>query len=193
MAIALCMTAMVLTGCGKDPQDSSKEEETAETQATEGETQEAEEQTGVFGAFSAYTQDGEEVTQEIFADADLTMVNIWGTFCGPCIQEMPALAELSEEYAEKGLQIVGIVSDVMEPGGDAAQEVIDATGADYMHMVLSEDLYRNFLWQVQAVPTTIFVDKDGNQVGSIVMGAREKEDWVTVIDEMLGEVADEAE
>ena len=31
------------------------------------------------------------MTHEVFDDADLTVINIWGTFCGPCIQEMPDL------------------------------------------------------------------------------------------------------
>ena len=41
------------------------------------------------------------------------MINVWGTDCGPCIQEMPDLAALHEAYADKGVQVVGLVSDAL--------------------------------------------------------------------------------
>ena len=69
-----------------------------------------------FGAFESETLDGEKVTEEIFQQADLTMVNIWATFCGPCIQEMPDLAQLSEEYQDKGVQIIGLIGDYRRDG-----------------------------------------------------------------------------
>ena len=74
--------------------------------------------TAVFGTFSAKDLDGNEVTQEIFASNKLTMVNIWATFCGPCINEMPDLGELAAEYADKGVGIVGIPLDVTDEKGN---------------------------------------------------------------------------
>ena len=120
------------------------------------------------------------------------MVNIWGTFCNPCIEEMPYLAEISKEYEQKGLQVVGIISDVIEPNDATAQEIITLTGADYTHIVLSEDLYNNFLYQIQSIPTTIFVDKNGNWVGDVVIGARDKQQWTAIVEEILKEVQDNA-
>ena len=38
----------------------------------------------------------ETVTQDIFADYDLTMVNVWATWCGYCVEEMPELAKLKD-------------------------------------------------------------------------------------------------
>ena len=42
-----------------------------------------------FPEFKTTDTNGNEVTEKIFADKDITMVNVWGTFCGPCINEMP--------------------------------------------------------------------------------------------------------
>lgn len=187
--IFLLLLAMLflLSGCSSAKTDRKPAEITSEEEENTG--AKAADKT-LFGQFSSYTQDGEEVTQDIFSQADLTMVNIWGTFCGPCIQEMPELGELADEYAEKNVAVVGIISDVTEYGNETAQEIIDQTGADYMHIVLSQELYDNYLWQIQVVPTTVFVDSNGMRVGDVVMGAKDKDSWSAEIDARLEALSD---
>ena len=140
---------------------------------------------GLFGAFETVTLDGDAEDQDIFTEADLNMVNIWGTFCGPCIREMPALGEIAEEYEEKGLRLIGIIADVTEAENETALEIVDYTGADYTHLVLSETLMQGYLSEVQAVPTTVFLDREGKQVGEVYVGSRSKEDWCEIIDGLL--------
>ena len=64
---------------------------------------------------------------------------------------------------------------------------MESTGADYPHIVPGEDLF-GLLGQISAVPTTFFVNSAGEQVGYAVSGAREKADWITIIDAALEEV-----
>ena len=116
------------------------------------------------------------------------MVNIWGTFCGPCIREMPDLGELSREYSDRGVQVVGLVSDVGEAKNEKAEEIVSTTKADYTHIIASQDLMSGILSSVNVVPTTIFVDKEGNQVGDVYSGARDKAEWAGIIDKLLGEI-----
>ncbi|MEF9954332.1 MAG: TlpA disulfide reductase family protein [Clostridium sp.] len=143
----------------------------------------------VFGEFTSVALDGKAVDQEIFANADLTMVNLWGTFCGYCIDEMPALGELNNEYKDQGFQIVGILTDVADPASQEAKDavsIVDTTKANYTHILLTEELYSVIAGS--SVPTTIFLDKDGNKVGKIYAGARDKEKWDTIIKNMLEQV-----
>lgn len=154
--------------------------------------------TPLFNSFTAEDLDGNEVDQTIFAEHDLTMVNIWATSCGPCLNEMPELGELNTEYADQGFQVVGIVMDVLNQDGsfnesqlDTARAAVEATGASYTHLLPSPDLIAAKLNQVTGVPETIFVDKDGNQVGESYLGARPKDGekgWSTIIDKLLEEV-----
>ena len=144
--------------------------------------------------FSTTDLDGNTIDQSILADYDLTMVNVWATFCGPCIEEMPALGELAAEYADKGVQIIGLVSDALDSDGaisdsqvGTAKEIVAQTDACYPHLLPSEDLY-GVLSQIYAVPTTFFVDSEGAQVGEAIVTAQSKEDWITTIDSMLAEV-----
>ena len=162
--------------------------ETASAQAETAAQKEADDgKTGMTGEFAEFTSmdfEGNTVDQELIAGADLTVLNIWGTFCGPCIQEMPDLGELAEEYAGTGVQIVGIPVDVYdEEGIRTAQTIIDKTGADYVHLLPTQDLYDICLDGVSAVPTTVLIDKNGTVVDTVV-GARSKEDWKTLIDEV---------
>lgn len=157
-------------------------------------SQESTGQTGVLSAFSATDLEGNTVDQSILADYDLTMVNVWATFCGPCINEMPDLGELAAEYADQGVQIIGLVSDAMDSDGaisdsqvETAKDIVAETGANYTHLLPSEDLY-GVLSQIYAVPTTFFVDSEGVQVGDAIVQAHSKEDWITIIDSMLAEV-----
>ncbi|EFE11327.1 redoxin family protein [Clostridium sp. M62/1] len=201
---ALCMAAVsLLTACqsqknsetvGTEVQAASKQDNQEESQ-----TGESEESRGVFEAFTAQDLDGNQVDQSIFADADLTMINVWGTFCTPCLDEMPDLGELSEEYKDKGMQIIGICSDTVnadrkldEAQVKKAKELAEQTGADYLHLAMSGDLVDTLLPQVMAVPMTIFVDSEGKQVGSAYMGARDKDGWTEIIEEMLASVQGEA-
>lgn len=185
IAIIIGMTlslALVLSACGTKSKGDNTGNKAADSVNVKDEPEK------VFGSFESKTLDGEEVSQEIFAEADLTMVNIWGTFCGPCIREMPELGELSREYAEKGVQVVGIVSDVEEPGDEKAEEIIDTTNADYTNIVAAGELKTGILSKINVVPTTIFVDKEGNQVGDVYSGARDKDAWAEIIEELLSEV-----
>lgn len=151
--------------------------------------------TGIMGSFSVTDLEGEAIDQSIFSGYDLTMVNVWATYCRPCLSEMPDLGELAEEYEEKGVRIVGLVTDVLDSDGavsdsqlDTARDIVSATGADYLHIIPSQDLY-GLLSQITAVPTTIFVDSTGAQVGSAYLGSRSKEDWQSIIVQTLEEVA----
>ncbi|BDF34970.1 hypothetical protein CE91St62_30330 [Lachnospiraceae bacterium] len=178
--------ALMLTACSTGKEE--KKADTGSSESSESSKASSDESDKVFGTFESETLEGEAVSDAIFSKADLTMVNIWGTFCGPCIREMPDLGELSREYADKGVQVVGLVSDVGEAKNEKAEEIVSTTKADYTHIVASKDLMSGILGSVNVVPTTIFVDKEGNQVGEIYSGARDKAEWAGIIDKLLGEI-----
>lgn len=143
------------------------------------------------GLTSFQTKDiyGEDKDQSIFKDYKLTMVNVWGTFCSPCLEEMPYLGEIQKEYEPKGVNIVGIVVDVqdqkmnvIEDQIDLAKEIVDGTGADYTHLLVTEEMVNSVLNQFDAIPATFFVDSDGNIVSEFYIGSREKKDWVDIIE-----------
>ena len=135
---------------------------------------------------------GSPVSSELFAKNKITMLNIWGTFCPPCIQEMPDLAKLNDANKAKGVEVAGIVIDILDRKGNvdpriknAAEAIIKQTGANYTHIVPTREMVAGLLKNVQAVPTTIFVDSNGKQIGEAYLGSRSQKDWQKIIDEIL--------
>lgn len=142
--------------------------------------------------FSSKDLNGTAVTDSIFNANKITMVNIWGTFCPPCIREMPDLAKLNEANKANGVQVVGIPIDITDRTGKIlsaqkkdADSIIAATGANYTHIVPNSAMFSTFLRNIQTVPATIFVDKDGKQIGQMYLGARSQKDWQKIIDGLL--------
>lgn len=133
--------------------------------------------------FSTTDLDGNPVTSEIYAQADLTVINVWGTFCGPCIGEMPALSAWDQELPDN-VQIIGIISDVAE-GGDttAARNIINSTGVAFPNLLYNDSLIP-LLSQSQYVPTTYFVDGDGNMIAEPIIGA-DVEGYKAVVEQFL--------
>lgn len=190
-AILLALT--LLCGCADEVAVSTVETTTPDVEASEeADTSADTEPMGPFQFFTAEDIEGNEVTHEIFADADLTVINIWGTFCGPCIQEMPDLGELSHEYAEKNVQFVGLVGDAFDQQGkidsaivEEAKSIVAQTGADYLHILPMNELLYNVMSQITAFPTTVFVDSEGKQVDYAYLGAADKATWAERIDAAL--------
>jgi thiol-disulfide isomerase/thioredoxin len=150
------------------------------------------EQEVTLAPFSTLSLDGEEVTEEIFAPYDLTMINVWGTYCQPCISEMPGLGNLAQEYKDKGVQIIGIVVDVYSNDRDVfieklatARSIIEYTQANYPHLLQSADLIDLYLKNVQVIPTTFFVDSKGTIVGKEFISTRSESAWKRIIDMMI--------
>jgi thiol-disulfide isomerase/thioredoxin len=123
--------------------------------------------------FSAADLNGNKVSAGIFAEHDLTVVNIWGTFCGPCIAEMPELGEWARNMDRK-VALIGIVGDIMNESDEEtialAQDILKNAEADFVNLIPNDTLSA-FLEGVIAFPTTIFVDSTGAIVGEPIVGA----------------------
>lgn len=124
-------------------------------------------------AFTAKDLDGSTVTESIFADKDLTVVNIWGTFCGPCVREMPELGAWAKDMPDN-VQLIGLVIDIAGEEDterhDLAVSIMQNAEADFTQIVANQD-FADILKDVYGVPTTMFVDQDGNIVGDPIIGA----------------------
>lgn len=124
-------------------------------------------------AFTTKDLDGNTVTESIFGEKDLTVINIWGTFCTPCVGEMPELGEWAKEMPEN-VQIVGLISDILGEEDtehrDLAIAITEKAGADFVQIIVNSDFDSIMKW-VTGVPTTLFVDRKGNLVGEPIIGA----------------------
>ena len=97
---------------------------------------------------------------ELFAAHELTMVNIWATWCGPCKAEMPELGALARSLEAEGKDaaIVGICSDADEEP-DTCREVLAERNVGYLNLLPFEEMEEKLYLTV--LPTTLFVNRDG--------------------------------
>lgn len=114
----LLLLAVLLCGCSSkssqlpaltDPSTGTVSEPPTQSASSSGE-----EPAPIYITFEGTDLEGNSVSQDVFLQSRPTMVNVWATYCNPCLNEMPGLGELAVEYDHSNFQIIGIVSDVRE-------------------------------------------------------------------------------
>lgn len=168
-----------------EPEEAPVEEESAEAPDEEepeeapDEEEEPAEPDGVL-RFTTADSDGDEWTDEAFANAKVTMLNEWAYWCPPCVGEMPDLQRLYENYADQGFQILGVSYEEYE--ADNVQ-LMEDLGITYpcLRMTDSIEEYLNTGY----VPSTIFVDSEGNVLGEAIVGPNTYEGWAEIIEGYL--------
>lgn len=119
----------------------------------------------------------------MFAEAEVTMINVWATTCGPCIQELPHIQELSSHYASQGLNVVTILGDSEQPGCIAvALNIINGLGFNLPVLRYNNSTANAF--PAGAYPTTYFIDSNGN-ILRVVTTSNTFEGWCDIIDDLL--------
>lgn len=131
---------------------------------------------GSLNKFTTTDVNGNEVTQDIFKDYDVTMVNIWTTWCGFCVEEMPELAKLYDDLPEN-VNMITICGDAADDL-DLTKEILDSSNAKFVTLKGNEELKICALDYVTGFPTTVFVDKNGVVIGEPLVGAPGKKSEV---------------
>jgi thiol-disulfide isomerase/thioredoxin len=140
----------------------------------------------VIRPFSAGDLGGHIVDNTFFAKQRLTMVNVWGTFCGPCIREMPDLAQLPGEFPAADFAILGVIADTPDSANEAtARQLTSSTGVTYTNVIPDRSISTEMLADVSVVPTTFFVDRTGRVVGEVLTGSRTKAQWMSIVQAVL--------
>lgn len=207
LAVLTVCSVVSLSGC-KGGDDTSLQEKDAASQEGQNSLQESTDgQTNAGAGSSAGTADtgnkalgeftmqeinGETYTQEMFGDYELTMINVFTTWCTPCVREIPDLAKLHEEMADEGVQVAGIVLDAAGASGNPDEEALEKAkllkekaGVTYPFLIPDAGYLNGRLAGISAVPTTFFVDREGKIVGETYTGSRSYEDWKGIIEKEL--------
>lgn len=110
----------------------------------------------------------------------VVVLNFFTFFCGPCREEMPDLNKIYQEYKGKGLQILGIGL-----GSELTQLrfLVKQLGLDYP-VLAGNDKMSAAYGNIELVPTTVIIDRQGNIVQKI-LGTRKKEEFVKMIQPLL--------
>ncbi len=192
--LAALLAVGLLAGCSSTPSETAPSDEPSVAASPS-----AEPAGEPLGEFTTQDVNGNEYTQEMFRGYDLTLVNIFATWCSPCVAEMPELEELYQDLKDRDVNVVGFVLDGVDENGEVipesltqAQELVEQTGVTYPVLLPDPTFLNGRLVGIMAVPETFFVDKNGNMVGTVYRGSGSYEDWLAVVEEELAALEDSA-
>ena len=140
-----------------------------------------------FCDFSMETFEGATFSATDLKNVGITVFNAWGPYCTSCLDEMPVLEEISREYQNRGLQIVGIQSDAWEFPEDMelARREAAAAGITYPLLIADSDYNSQVRPMLSnALPGTWIVNADG-KILDFVQGSKTKEAWIRYFEMFL--------
>ncbi|HUV30890.1 MAG TPA: redoxin domain-containing protein [Acidobacteriota bacterium] len=92
------------------------------------------------------------------------VINFWGTWCPPCRREIPDLVRLYSEYKPQGVEIV---SFAVRDRPEAVRRYAEKARMEWVMLMMDEQVYKDYQL-TGGVPTTIFLDVTGKEVGRFV-------------------------
>ncbi len=94
------------------------------------------------------------------------LVNLWATWCAPCIKELPQLDRIAGAYAKSGLQVVPISQDTME--ARKVGDFFDGKRFKHLHTWFDPDNNFGFGFGGAALPTSVLYDSEGKEIARII-------------------------
>jgi peroxiredoxin len=107
--------------------------------------------------FTLESRSGENLRLEDHR-GEVVMLNFWASWCGPCRQEMPLMDGLYSRYKDLGFTILAVNVD---ENREEAHRFLDKVPVNYPILYDPESSVSE-LYEVQAMPTTVMIDRDGN-------------------------------
>ena len=122
-------------------------------------------------SFETTDLDGNPITSdELFGRHEYTLLNIWASWCGFCIEELAGLDALNNRLATVDCGVVGLLEDSAKDSTvESAKRMMAQLGAHYLCIKAPEGLENMLL--VESFPTSYIVDRSGTVVGTAIVGA----------------------
>ena len=134
--------------------------------------------------FTTTDLDGNKVTsKELFADNEITMINVWATWCHNCLDELNELDRINKQLANKDCAVIGLLGDgTNDELIELGKSLLKKNDADYKNIVPWEGAIDDLA--VTCWPMTYFVDRNGTILSKPILGARVKL-YETAVDKLL--------
>ena len=176
LILLLAASCLIFTSCGAKSDDDTGEFATCDLFESED--------------LNLSCLNGESIDSEYITSHDLTVINIWATYCEPCIREMPVLESISNEKQDT-IGIVGLISDIYKMDGsvdeqqlEKANYILTQLNVSYPNIMADESILNDIFSKISAVPTTLFIDSSGKIVGSHI-GSMDETAWENIINSFL--------
>ena len=123
-------------------------------------------------AFQFFTADDQARTLANYRGRGVVL-NLWATWCGPCVAELPTLDALASAVAAEGIVVLPVSSDA--GGAASVRAFYDGHDIDHLPVLLDPGGAIIQAWQVPGIPVTVIFDRSGHPRGRLVGSV----DWST--------------
>ena len=108
---------------------------------------------------------GEAMSLAVFR-GKVVLLNVWATWCAPCRREMPTLERLQAELGGPDFEVVALSLD--RKGLSVVQEFYAELGLETLPIYVDESGEAQRALSVLGLPTTLLLDRDGNEIGRLL-------------------------
>ncbi len=138
------------------------------------------EEGGLARSFILRTLDGNEISLEGYRGKAVVVVNFWATWCPPCRAEIPDFSDFYNGYKDRGVVVLAV--NLREPESHV-RDFAQKAGMNFPVLLdLSGDVANTY--KVQAIPTTVVVDKSGI-IRSRIVGMTSREELERIVKPLL--------
>ena len=163
MRLILLLLALLLAGCDRQkPEASQGEEASAPTPAAPEKGVDRSHKGQPVPASVFHNPDGGDISLASFKGVPV-LVNLWATWCAPCVKELPTIDKLAASHAADGQLGVIAVSQDMAPQG-SVKAFLDKLGVKHIGAYHDDKMALSGALGVEVMPTTILVGADGKEV-----------------------------
>lgn len=204
---AFCV-AVLLSACGKDKvsetaaeRSNEKKDAIAKTQETGNVSASSKTSDGIqlYKVEKVEKSSGKKVAPNLFwtengkqvslndLKGKVVFVNLWATWCGPCIKEMPDLSRISQELPADKFRMIGL-NIFHQPNSKKVEDFLKTNPVAYTILDGNQEVVDAFAEsngaQIDAVPTSFVIDKNG-KIADVIVGSRKKEDFLKIIEKHM--------
>ena len=122
------------------------------------------------------------------ARGDVVLLNLWATWCAPCLKEIPDLVELERDLAERGLSVIGISLDDADAGDEVLSFRDEYFPEFFTYHVLDDDWYAllaDFAPNWPSVLPTVFVIDRNGELAQTLVGGKDYEAFSAIVEPLL--------
>jgi len=110
-------------------------------------------------AFRIFTASGQAVTDTSLAGR-VTVLNVWATWCSPCLRELPSLDRLQQRLGAK-VRVLAVSQD--KEGAAVASVYLDRLGIRHLDVLYDREAVLTGAFRARVLPLTVILDKEGKE------------------------------